>query len=273
MGMFLTGLVVLAAAVPGWLSPHDPRHIYEPAELPPAVAAMQDRRGTALLGPSRMFPLGTDGTGRDVLSRTIYGARTSVLAAAVSVAIALGIGGTAGIWAGMNGGWTDQVLSRLLDVFMAIPPVLTAFLTALALGTGWLAVTAAVGVINIPFFFRLARGGAQQTMGREFVQASLALGAGRLHLIRRAILPALHGPLTAAITLGLGTAILEIAGLSFLGLAGEVDVPEWGAMLREGKDGLRSSLWPVLAPGTAISLTVLGFNQLGESLRAGYDRK
>lgn len=268
VGFVLVGAALVCAAAADGLAPYDPRSIQE---LPPEWSGRY--ASVACLPPSFRFPLGTDGSGRDLLSRVIYGARTSLAAGAASIAVALSLGAGAGLAAGVLGGWVDQILSRGLDLFMSIPPVLVALLTWVALGAGWSAVMLAVGVINIPLFFRLVRAGAEREMLRDYVQASRSMGATDLHVVWHAVLPALRGPLIVACTLGLGTAILETAGLAFLGLAGEIDVPEWGAMLSEAKNDLGRSVWVALAPGAAVSGVVLGFNLLGDALRDAVEKR
>ena len=169
--------------------------------------------------------------------------------------------------AGYAGGWIDTLLMRAIDVVLAFPSILVALLVVVALQPGWTAVMLAVGVINIPIFCRQVRTTTIQVRQQEYVLAAQAAGANSRYVFARCILPALVSPIMVLATLGLGTAILEVAGLSFLGVAGEISVPEWGNMLTLAKSNLRSSLWPAVAPGVAISLAVVGFNLLGDGLR------
>jgi peptide/nickel transport system permease protein len=243
-------MIVIGVAAP-LLAP------YEPLEL---VAS-------ALESPSPQHWLGTDSLGRDVLSRVVYGARTSIAAAAISVTVALTVGVTTGAMAGYFSGWTDTLIMRSIDVLLSFPGILVAMLVVVALEPGWPSVVIAVGVINIPLFCRQTRAAVISIRHHEFVDAAIASGARSGYVLFRVILPNLVPRMIVLTTLALGTAILEVAGLSFLGLSGEIDVAEWGTMLTVAKNNLRVSIWPALAPGAAISLTVLGFNVLGDGLR------
>jgi len=245
------------------------------APFPPRSLIAQPETGqpTAFLGPSTRHWLGTDGLGRDLWSRVVYGSRRSLLAGLTSVTLALVVGASAGALAGYAGGWTEALVMRATDGLLSFPGLLIALLVWTALGPGWPAVMVAVGIMNIPTFCRQVRAQMLVLREAEFVLACRALGATPWHILTRAVLPELVSPLVVLATLGLGTAILEVAGLSFLGIAGEIDEPEWGNMLREAKDHVRSSLWPALAPGVAISLTVIGFNLLGDGLRDALDPK
>ena len=222
---------------------------------------------TPLESPSPEHWLGTDSLGRDILSRVVYGARTSIAAAAVSVVVALTVGVTTGAVAGYFSGWADTLIMRAIDVLLSFPGILVALLVVVALEPGWPSVMIAVGVINIPLFCRQARAAVIAIRHHEYVDAAIASGARSGYVLFRVILPNLMPRMIVLTTLALGTAILEVAGLSFLGLSGEVDVAEWGTMLTVAKNNLGVSIWPALAPGVAISLTVLGFNVLGDALR------
>lgn len=224
-----------------------------------------------LLGPSWQHPLGTDSVGRDNLSRVIYGARLSLIAGVVSIAVAVSVGAPLGAIAGYAGGKVDSLIMRSVDVILSFPSLLVALLVVVALEPGWIAVMIAVGTINIPVFCRQIRATTLTVREADFVVAARAAGATPRYVLLHAILPSLINPLIVLATLGLGTAILEVAGLSFLGIAGEISVPEWGNMLTVAKNNLRTSFWPALAPGLAISLSVIGFNLLGDGLRDALD--
>jgi len=247
-------LVFCAAAAP-LLAPYNPERLV----------------ADPLLAPSWQHPLGTDSVGRDNLSRVIYGARLSLIAGVVSIAVAVSIGAPLGAIAGYAGGKVDFLMMRSIDVILSFPSLLVALLVVVALEPGWIAVMIAVGTINVPIFCRQIRATTLGVREADYVVAARAAGATPWYILLHAIFPALVNPLVVLATLGLGTAILEVAGLSFLGIAGEISVPEWGNMLTVAKNNLRTSLWPALAPGLAISLSVIGFNLLGDGLRDALD--
>jgi peptide/nickel transport system permease protein len=224
-----------------------------------------------LLPPSSAHWLGTDTLGRDVLSRVIYGTRLSMTAGLTSITLAVLIGVPAGAIAGYVGGWTDTLIMRAIDVLLSFPGILVALLVVVALQPGWPAVILAVAVINIPIFARQVRATVITVRNLDYVVASRAAGATGFYILRRVISPALLSPIVVLGTLGLATAILEVAGLSFLGVSGQIDEAEWGSMLNAAQKTLRTSIWPALAPGVAISLAVLGFNLLGDGLRDALD--
>lgn len=226
---------------------------------------------TRLAPPSSEHWLGTDTYRYDVLTRVMFGARLSLLAGVVSISLAVLIGATAGALSGYFGGWLDSTIMRTIDVALAFPSILIALLVAMALQPGWIAVMIAVGLINVPAFARQVRATVLAVRNTEYVLAARAMGASPWHILRTAVLPAVVNPVVVLGTLGLGSAILEVAGLAFLGIAGDPTEPEWGSMLSKAKDHISASFWPALGPGLAISLTVLGFNLLGDGLRDALD--
>jgi len=230
-----------------------------------------DQRHTLQAPPSLRHPLGTDSHQYDVLTRVWYGARLSLLAAVLSVSMAVVAGVPAGVIAGYLGGWVDTLIMRGIDILLAFPSILLALLVVAAFRPGWEAVIAAVGLINIPVFARQVRATVLTVRNLDYVTASRALGSTTPEILRRAMLPAIVDPVVVLATLSMGTATLEVAGLSFLGIAGDPTVPEWGSMLAEARNYLGTSVWPALAPGAAISLTILGFNLLGDGLRDALD--
>ncbi|MCA9100470.1 MAG: ABC transporter permease [Planctomycetales bacterium] len=248
--LIVVGMIGVGLAAP-LIAPYDPLELV----------------ATPLEVPSAQHWLGTDSLGRDVLSRVIYGARTSIAAAAVSVSVALAAGVSAGAVAGYFGGWIDTLIMRGIDVLLSFPGILVALLVVVALEPGWPSVMIAVGLINVPLFCRQARAAVLSIRHHDYVEAAIAAGADTGYVLTRAIMPNLVPRMIVLTTLALGTAIIEVAGLSFLGLSGEVDVAEWGTMLTVAKSHLRVSIWPALAPGLAISVTVLGFNILGDAMR------
>ena len=253
----ITGLVILVcisctAALAPWLAPHDPleQHILE-------------RRSP----PSTQHPLGLDELGRDNLSRVIYGARLSLRVGVTAVLLALVAGVPLGAVAGYRGGWIDSLITSVMDVMLAFPTVLLAIAVVIVLGRGLTNAMYAIAFAQIPTYARLARVGVLAVKEKEYVLATRVIGAGPIHLLRRHILPGCLIPLQTQAMLGIGTAILEMAGLSFLGLGAQPPNPEWGAMLGQGRSAIFAAPHIVLFPGLAIMLTVLGFNLLGDGLR------
>lgn len=224
-----------------------------------------------LLPPSGQHLLGTDDLGRDLFTRIIYGGRTSLTVGIVSVVLALSVGTLLGLLAGFYGRWADSVTMRIMDIMLAFPATLLAIFIVGIRGPGLNNAMLAIGVINIPIFARLVRGSVLRVRGEEFVDAARALGAASGRIVGRHILPNTLAPITVQATLGIGAAILEAAGLSFLGLGAQAPTPEWGAMLTNTREFLRDAPWAATFPGIAILLTVVGFNLLGDGLRDALD--
>jgi peptide/nickel transport system permease protein len=269
-GGAMVALFVGMALVPSLfraVSGHGPNDQHRGAQfLPPGARAE---------GVGGRFWLGTDDLGQDVLVRLAYGARKSLLLGLASVAFALLAGVPLGLACGYFGRWLDFLGMRLVDVMLAFPSILLAIAVMAALGgrPDERNVVIAVGLVNVPVFARQVRASVLSVRELDYVTASRALGAGHLRIMGAAILPNSLAPVIVLATLGLGTAILSAAGLSFLGLGVEPGTPEWGAMLTKARDFLRSAPWAVLAPGLAITFTVLGFNLLGDGLRDALDPK
>jgi ABC-type dipeptide/oligopeptide/nickel transport system permease subunit len=236
-----------------------------------APYGVNETSGTAAARPSLAHWLGTDALRKDVLTRVIYGARLSLLAGVVSITLAVALGAPLGAVAGYFGGRTDSLVMRVIDVALVFPSVLIALLVAAAWRPGWMTVVVAVGLINVPVFARQVRASVLSAAQLEYVLASRAFGASSWRILTREILPAILSPIVVLSSLSLGTAILEVAGLSFLGIGGDLTEPEWGGMLAQAKDYWTTNPWFALGPGAAISLTVLGFNLLGDGLRDALD--
>jgi len=217
--------------------------------------------------PSLQHPMGLDEVGRDNLSRVIYGARLSVGVGVSCVALATTVGSLLGLIAGYKGGWWDSLIMSAMDVMLAFPTLLLAIAVIVVLGRGLTNVVYALAFAAIPTFARLMRVGVLVTKERDYILAAKAIGVGPGRLLWRHVLPDCLAPLLAQATLGIGTAILEAAGLSFLGLGAQSPTPEWGAMLGQGRGAVFAAPHIVLYPGLAIMLTVLGFNLLGDGLR------
>jgi len=252
IGGFIIFIFFILALFPQFIAPYDP---------------IQSNLENRLLSPSFTYLLGTDDLGRDIFSRIIFGAQISFKYGILAVLIALIIGSTIGIIAGYFGGKIDEILMRFIDVLLAFPAILLAILIVAILGANLENAMIAIGIVNTPSYARLLRSSTISVKNNEFVEASISNGASNLRIIFHHILPNCMTPLIVQSTLGIGSVILEMAGLSFLGLGAQPPMPEWGAMLNNAKDFIRSAPWVITFPGIAIIFTVLGFNLLGDGLR------
>lgn len=256
VGLLLVGFFAVLAVLAPVVAPSDP------------IAQDLDAR---LLPPSRQHWLGTDDLGRDLFTRIIYGGRVSLTVGIVSVTFALVTGTVLGLVAGFYAGWLDSVTMRVMDIMLAFPATLLAIFIVGIRGPGLNNAMLAIGVINIPIFARIVRGSVLRVRHEDFVEAARALGASQRRLLGRHILPNTLAPIIVQTTLAIGAAILEAAGLSFLGLGAQAPTPEWGAMLSNTREFLRDAPWAATFPGIAILLTVVGFNLLGDGLRDALD--
>jgi peptide/nickel transport system permease protein len=225
-------------------------------------------------GPSWHHWLGVDQLGRDELSRLIYGTRFSLLIGVVAVTVGLSLGVTLGAIAGYFGGWIDSLIMRLMDILLAIPGLLLAIGIVAALQPGLFQIMVAVGVANVPIFARLLRGSILAQRENDFVLSARAVGVKPRVILVSHILPNALSPVIVQGTLALATAIIDVAGLGFLGLGPQdPSTPEWGTMLTDIDRYLQSAPWLAIAPGVAIVLSVLGFNLIGDGLREALDPK
>ena len=256
LGLVLVAVLVLVALLAPYI-----------ADAPPARQNLRDR----LLPPSAENWFGTDEFGRSVFSRVVYGARVSLLTGTLPVLVAGTIGTLLGLLAGFYRGWLDSVLMRIMDVLLAFPSILLALAIVGTLGPGLRNAVIAVAIVSIPEYARIVRSVVLGAREEEFVQAASALGARDLRKMFRHILPTALGPLSVQASLGVGYAILSLAGLSFLGLGIQPPAADWGEMLNRGRNFLPDSNWLLVFPGLAISVTVLAFNLLGDGLRDALD--
>lgn len=227
----------------------------------------------AFIAPCLQFPFGTDSFGRDILSRVIWGARTSLSIGILSVAFSVLVGGVIGSIAGYAGGQVDNVLMRIMDIFMAIPSFLLCIAITAAFGSGFVVIICAIAIGNVPTYARIVRAAILTIKDGEFVEAARAIGAGDLRVILKHLLPNCLSPIIVQATMGVAGAILSAAGLSFMGLGVQPPTPEWGYMLNAGKQYIRDAWWIVTFPGVTIMLAIFSLNMLGDGLRDALDPK
>ena len=232
---------------------------------PYAVDALQMR--SKLLPSSPEHWLGSDHLGRDVLSRIMVGARTSLAVGLIAVGLGMAVGVTLGAWAAAHGGWVDEALSRASDLVFAFPAVLIAILITSVLGASAINAILAIAIFNVPVFARVTRGAALALWSRDFVRAAIALGRGSLGITLRHVLPNVASVLIVQATVQFAVAILAEAGLSYLGLGAQPPAPTWGGMLRDAQTYIYQAPELAIWPGLAIALAVLGLNMLGDGLR------
>lgn len=248
----LTVLLLLAALFARQLCPYDP-------ELQDLAAALQPPSGAHLLG--------TDRHGRDMLSRVIMGAQTSIASTLALVAVSAALGTLAGMLCGWAGGWVDGLIMRLSDVCLAFPGLVFALAIASVLGGGVPNAVAALAAISWPKYARIARSQTLAVREAPYIAAARLAGCSVASILRRHILPNIAGPVLVTAVLDIGTMMMELAALSFLGLGAQPPTAEWGSMMSGGRSMLQTYPWVVLSPGGAIFLTVAVFNLLGDAVR------
>jgi len=267
LGMFILGILIICAIFAEWIAPYDPI-------VPLKEGKRRDTPCIHLFGcplDRSQHIMGIDGNRRDLFSRVIFGARLSLQIGVSTISFAIVIGGLLGALAGFVGGWLDDLIMRSLDVLMAFPSLLLAIAIVAVLGPGLINALLAIAIIEIPIYARVVRASVLSVKELDFVAASRALGASEMRILFSRILPNALTPLIVQGTLGIATAILSAAALSFLGLGAEFPTPEWGLMLGEERNSVFNAPHLVFFPGFAIMLTVLSFNLLGDGLRDALD--
>lgn len=258
LGAFLLFFFILLAVFADLITPYDPY-----------TQNLVER----LLPPSPKHFFGTDYAGRDIFTRIIYGARISLTVGFISVFFALSFGVFLGLISGYFGGLWDVLIMRLIDIMLAFPTILLAIGIVAVLGPKLENTMIAVGIVSIPTFARIVRASVLSVKEKDFIVATKAVGVSTGKILLKHILPNIVAPIIVQATLGIGSAILEAAGLSFLGLGAKPPTPEWGAMLSESRQYLRTAPWTVVFPGLAIMMLVLAFNLFGDALRDVFDPK
>jgi len=251
-GLLITGLLIFVAILAPLIAPYSPTKMSLRERLSP---------------PSASHLFGTDDAGRDILSRVIYGSRITLRICIIVVGLTLGIGTLLGILSGYIGGWVDELIMRLNDVFLAFPALILAMAIAAALGPSLENAIIAMVVIWWPRYARVSRGQVLAIREIDYVTAARALGTSSSRIMIRHILPNCISPIVVQATLDLGEVVLTAATLSFIGFGAQPPVPEWGAMISVGRNFIRDYWWYPTFPGLAILVTVMGFNLLGDAVR------
>lgn len=257
-------VIVLLAIFADFVAPHHPHEQFRDFILTPP--SWTD-------GGTSQFLLGTDGVGRDILSRLIHGARLSLLIGLVIVTLSLAMGICLGLAAGFFGGAIDSAVMRVADVLLSMPPLLLAIAVVAILGPSIVNSGLALSLVYLPHYVRLTRASVLSEINKDYVVSSRVAGASPLRLMFITILPNCLAPLIVQATLGFSNAILDMAALGFLGLGAQPPLPEWGSMLATAREFIQSAWWVVTFPGLVILLTVLAFNLMGDGLRDALDPK
>ena len=270
VGMILLGGLLLVAIFAPLIATHDPTQVLIGIEdvkkrTPPCIHIL----GCPADQPQHI--LGTDGNVRDMFSRVIYGSRVSLFIGLSTVGFAIVIGTLLGAVAGYAGGWADNIIMRFMDVLLAFPALLLAIAIVSVLGPGLIKALLAIGIVSIPAYARVMRASVLSIKEQDFVMADRALGVSPTRILFHRILPNALTPLIVRGTLGIATAILDAAALSFLGLGAQPPMAEWGSMLGAERNQVFTAPHLVFFPGIAITLTVLGFNLLGDGMRDALD--
>ena len=264
LGLAILTIIVLLAIFAGLIAPHDPLSQYRDAVKAPPVWST---------GGTRRFLLGTDGLGRDMLSRLIYGARVSLFIGLMVMLVSFCIGTVLGLVSAFSGAVADTLISRLMDLIMSVPGLVLAILIVAVLGASQINTIIAVTIVFLPRFVRLVRASALSELGKDYVTSARVIGVSTLYLMFTTVLPNCLAPMIVQAALGVSEAILEAAALGFLGLGAQPPTPEWGTMLADAREFIRSDPWIVTLPGLAILVTVVSINLMGDGLRDALDPK
>jgi peptide/nickel transport system permease protein len=268
VGLLVLLCLTLPALSPTFFASQDPNQSYDTNGDPEGLKA----RGLSYARPpSFQHLMGTDTIGRDIYANVVHGARVSLRIGFIAVSISLVLGVAIGGLAGSVGGLIDTLLMRAVDVMLSFPSIVLALLIVTMLGQGIEQVMIAVGVAGVPRFARQMRAEVLSLREREFIVACEALGLGQLRTFLFHVLPNSLGPLTVLASLATASAVLEAAGLGFLGLGAPTGTPEWGTILADNRANLRDFYWVAVFPGLAIAATVLGFNLVGDGIRDAFD--
>jgi len=270
VGMFILGMLVLIALTAQWIAPYDPIKVLI------GVENVKSRQAPCihLFGCPADQPqhiMGIDGNVRDQFSRLLYGTRLSLMVGFSTVTFAIIIGTILGAMSGYFGGWVDNVIMRIMDVLLAFPSLLLAIAIVTVLGPGLVNALLAIGIVSIPAYARVVRASVLSVREMDYVSATRALGGNPFQILFLRIMPNALTPLIVQGTLGIATAILDAAALSFLGLGAQPPTPEWGSMLGSERNQVFTAPHLVFYPGFAIMITVLAFNLLGDGLRDALD--
>ena len=270
VGLFIVIALIVMAVLAPLIAPYPPNEVLIGKE----DVGPREKPCIHVLGCDESKPqhiMGTDGNVRDEFSRIVYGARVSLTLGFFTVTLALIVGTAIGALAGNAGGWLDNVLMRIMDVILGFPSLLLAIAIVAVLGPGLQNALIAIAIVSIPAYARVTRAQVLSIKESDYATASRALGASPRQVLTRRVLPNAITPLVVLATLGVATAILEAAGLSFLGLGAQPPTPEWGTMLASERNNVFTSPHLVFFPGLAIMITVLGFNLMGDGLRDALD--
>jgi dipeptide transport system permease protein len=270
LGLVVVVILIFMAVFAEWLAPYDPASQYIPGT--------STREATLMLpvwdeGGSWVHILGTDSNGRDILSRIIFGARVSLFIGIAVMSVSFVIGILLGLSAAFFGNIVDVIISRIMDLIMAVPSLVLAILVVAVLGPSLLNTIVAVTVVYLPQYVRLVRASAMAEIPKDYVTAAKVAGVGRLRLMFVTVLPNCLAPLIVQAALGVSNAILEAAALGFLGLGAQPPTPEWGTMLADARDNILTNPWQMTPPGVAILVAVVSINLFGDGLRDALDPK
>lgn len=252
VGLIMAVIIIILAILAPWISTYDPlkQDVYH-----------------RLTPPERAHPMGTDGFGRDILSRIVWGARVSLMVGLSSVLLGMILGTVMGIIAGYMGGRIENIIMRTVDVLMSFPNLIMGLMVMAILGSGMVKLIIAIGIVMAPRFARVAHGPTLAVKEKEFVEAARAIGVSDFRMLRHHILPNILGEVLVMGSLWTATAIRIEANLSFIGLGVPPPTPTWGNMIRSGVEWLTNAPWLSIFPGLAILITVLSFNMMGDGLR------